>query len=288
MTSAAADRLRPTTRFVLCLGVALTIGTGVGLWLLPSKTESYWAWVIRAPLSAAFLGAGYASAAASLGLALRFGRWTLARSSVVSALVLTTVAFVATARHGDTFLLGRGDPLPRAVAWVWLVVYLALPPLAAVAFLLQELGARAGDVERSLPLARASIAALALAGAAVAVPAVLLLAGWEPLLTAWPWPLAPLPDELIGGWLLTAAVTLCWAATRERDWARTRASAAGAAVFVILLLLAAVRLRSGFEHGIAVAIYVASLVGFLALLAAVAVAEEQRARRADTAYGDRT
>lgn len=287
MTSAADDRLRPTTRFVLCLGVALTIGTGVGLWLLPGKTESYWAWVIRAPLSAAFLGAGYAGAAASLGLALRFGRWTLARSSLVSALVLTTVALVATARHGETFLLGRGDLLPRAMAWVWLVVYVALPPLVAFAFLRQELGTGAGQTDRSLPLARASIAALALSGAAIAVPGVLLLADWAPLIRAWPWPLAPLPAVLIGGWLLTAAVTFCWVAIRERDWARARASAAGAGVFGTLLLLAAIRLRSGFEHGIAAEVYVVSLVGFLALLAAVAVAEERRARRASTAYRDR-
>jgi hypothetical protein len=272
------DPLRQVTRLVLGLGVGLTVGTGVGLWLLPRSTETFWAWVIKAPLSAAFLGAGYAGAAVSLFLALRSGRWALARSSLLSAFVLTTIALVATVRYRDTFLLGGGDALPRTIAWVWLVVYVALPPLVLLSFAAQQ---RAGGARepRTTPLAPASAAALALAGVAVGVPGILLLAGWDTLVDAWPWPLAPLPAVLVGGWLVTAAVTLLWLGVAERDWARARPSLAGAAVFGTLLLAAAVRLRSDVERGTASVIYVAGIAAFLLLLGAVSLAERRRERR---------
>jgi hypothetical protein len=47
------------------VGICLTIGTGIGLVALPDRTADYWAWTIKAPLSAAFFGAGYIGAAIS-------------------------------------------------------------------------------------------------------------------------------------------------------------------------------------------------------------------------------
>jgi len=56
---------------VFVAGVCLTVGTGVGLFVVPGRTEHYWAWTIKAPLSAAFFGAGYLGAAVALFLAAR-------------------------------------------------------------------------------------------------------------------------------------------------------------------------------------------------------------------------
>lgn len=279
----SGDELAPLTRGVLATGVALTLGTGLGLWLVPGETAAYWAWEIRAPLSAAFLGAGYLGAAVSLALALRSRRGTWARASLVSALVLTALALLATVRHADTFLLGRGDPLPRAVAWIWLVVYVALPPLAALALVVQE--GRRPPPPRERPLARGELLALGLAGLALAVPGALLIAGWGRLVEVWPWPLTPLTAELVGAWLLASAAALAWIAFRERDWDRARASVAAGAVSSLLLAVAAARLHGGLGGTAATTAYLAYLAGLLGLCAWL-VRSHAGTRRRPAAYRD--
>jgi hypothetical protein len=67
------------TRAVFIAGVCLTVGTGVGLYALPDRTADYWAWTIKSPLTAAFFGAGYLSAAFALGFAARAPSWERAR-----------------------------------------------------------------------------------------------------------------------------------------------------------------------------------------------------------------
>ena len=138
-------------------GVCLTAGTGIGLYAVPDRTADYWAWTIKAPLSAAFFGAGYIGAALSLALAARAREWERARVVAVAALTLTSLALVATLRHLDTFAFGDGG-LPEAVAWTWLAVYVALPPLVLTAFVLQE-GVRVFPADLRPPERRGSYSA---------------------------------------------------------------------------------------------------------------------------------
>ena len=55
-TAPAATPVIPFTRMVFVLGVCLTLGTGIALFAAPADTASYWAWTIKAPLTAAFFG----------------------------------------------------------------------------------------------------------------------------------------------------------------------------------------------------------------------------------------
>ena len=129
------------TRAVFVAGVCLTIGTGVGLYVLPDRTADYWAWTIKSPLTAAFFGAGYLSAAVALGFAARAPSWERARIVAVAAFTLTTLALIATLLEWDTFAFGAGG-LTEAVAWIWFAVYVALPPAVLLAFVRQERLAR--------------------------------------------------------------------------------------------------------------------------------------------------
>jgi hypothetical protein len=127
----------PFTRAVFIVGVCLTAGTGIGLFAIPDRTADYWAWTIKAPLTAAFFGAGYIGAAASFALAARTGEWRRTRAVTLAALTLTSLALLATLRNLGTFAHGSGG-LQEAVPWIWLVVYIALPPLLVSAFVLQD------------------------------------------------------------------------------------------------------------------------------------------------------
>src|SRR3954462_14718125 len=132
-----ATPVLPFTRGVFVLGVLLTAGTGIGLFLVPTRTSAYWAWTIASPLTASFFGAGYVGAAVALGLAARDGTWRTTRAVAIAALVLTSLALLATALNTGPFAFHTGG-LTEAVAWIWLAVYVALPPLLATAFVLEE------------------------------------------------------------------------------------------------------------------------------------------------------
>jgi hypothetical protein len=263
------------TRTVLAAGTALTVGTGVGLWLLARDTSDYWAWTIAAPLSAAFLGAGFAGAAVSLALALRTRRGASARPVLVSALTFTTLSLAVSVRHLDELRLGEGPALPRAVAWIWLVVYAALPPLA-LATLVLELRGSMREV-RALPLHAGELGALGALGGVLGGLGSVLVAEQQDALDLWPWPLSPLAGALVGAWLLASAVTLIWVSLYERDWGRARPSAAGAAVFGVLLLGAAARFHGDFDSGAGAAAYACAVTAALLVLGAVAASAEHRA-----------
>ena len=267
--------VQPFTRTVLIVGVCLTAGTGIGLFAFPDRTAEYWAWTIKAPLTAAFFGAGYIGAAVSLALAARAREWQRARTVAVAALVLTSLALFATVRHLGTFAFRDGG-LPEAIAWIWLAVYVALPPLLLAAFVLQERAEGLTEHGGGTPALPATRLALGGAGAALGALGIALLADWTPLTERWPWPLPSLPAAVLGGWLCTYAAAFLWFAVRERDWSRVRIGVAPAVISLALDLVAAMRFRGDFRSGAAIAAYVAVLTAMLALLAAAAYFEDKR------------
>jgi hypothetical protein len=265
----------PFTRGVFVLGVCLTAGTGVGLFAVPGRTADYWAWTIKAPLTAAFFGAGYVGAAVALFLAVRTHEWRRARIVAVLALTLTSLALLDTLRNLGPFAFGRSG-LTGVVAWVWLGVYVALPPLLLVAFVRQERAGGAAEYGSEHPALGASRLVLGVAGFAAAVVGVALLATPVSLTRRWPWPLPALPATVTGAWLCTAAAGLLWFALRERDWSRSRIGVAPIALSLALDLVAAARFRGDFAGGASTALYLGGVALLLAAIVVVGVVEERR------------
>ena len=279
------ERTRPATpvlaftRLVFVAGFSLTIGPGITLFALPDRTADYWAWTIKAPLTAAFMGAGYLGAAVSLFLAARTVEWERVRIVAVAALTLTTVTLVATILEPEPFAFGEGG-VTELVAWIWLAVYVGLPPLVLTAFVLQERAGGAREYASELPAGRTTRLVLGCAGVALAAVGLALVAEWSWLVERWAWPLVPLPAKVVGAWLCTYAAGLLWVALRDADWRRFRLGAIAAFVAVGLQLAAAVRLRDGLDGGSSTAVYVVGVVTVLAMLAAAAITEERRLARA--------
>ena len=183
---------------------------------------------------------------------------------------------MTTIRHPEPFEWGAdAAALPRASAWTWLVVYVALPPVAALALVLQDRRALADG--RRAPLGRVTTIGLVAAGAGIGAIGVLLVAEWGSLLAAWPWPLTPLTADLIGAWLVTASATLLWLALRERDAARARPAAVGGAVFALLALGAAARSWGDLDGGAAIVVYAACLLAASGGLVAFALVAHRAA-----------
>jgi hypothetical protein len=267
--------VRPLTRAIFVLGFGLTAGTGAALFLFPGRTDEYWAWPIAAEPTAAFLGAGFLGAAVSLALAAREPAWQRARLVAVLAFALTSLALLVTLLNLEPFALDGGG-LTGVVAWIWLAVYVALPPLVLVAFLRQE---RAGGrLEYGCAPARSSVRVGAgVVGAVIAAVGVALLAGWDRVAAWWPWPLTDLTAGLIGGWLATYAVGLLWFAVRDPSWQRSRIGAIALAVTMVFQLAATIRLWSDLDGGTPAVLYVLALTALLVGVAAAAVGEEARA-----------
>jgi hypothetical protein len=272
-----ASPVLPFTRAVFAIGVSLTAGTGIGLFAAPERTADFWAWEIKAPLSAAMFGAGYIGAALSLALALRAREWQRARVVAIVALALTSLALLATMLHLEEFALGDGG-LPGAVAIIWLVVYLALPPLVLTAFVIQERVGGRREYVPGVPALGATRLALGATGAVLAAIGIGLLTGWPWLAAQWPWPLPALPSAVAGAWICTFAAGLLWFAVRERDWARVRAGVAPAIVVVVLQAIAAVRFWDRFDSDASAEAYAVILGVLFAVLGGAALIEERRLR----------
>ena len=283
-------RVMPFTRAIFIAGVALTAGTGIGLFAVPGRTAHYWAWTIKAPLSARVLRRGYisASVASGLFLAARTREWRRARIVAVLAFTLTSLALLDTLRNSGPFAFGAGG-LTEAVAWIWLAVYVALPPLLLVAFIRQERSGGAAEYGGEHPALPVSRLVLGAAGTLTAAIGVALLADWSRLASRWPWSLPALPATVVGAWFCTVAAGLLWFALRERDWSRGRIGVAPIRVALILDLVAAARLRDELAGGVSTALYLAGLAVLVAAIAAVAVVEELRlSTRRQTGAAERT
>jgi hypothetical protein len=262
---------------VFVTGVCLTLGTGLALFAVPDRTADYWAWTIASPPTAAFMGAGYVAAAVSLGLAAFAREWQRARVVVVVAFTLTSLTLVATLVEPDPFAFGEGGRT-ELVAWVWLVVYVVLPPLTAAAFVLQERRGGAQEYGTQTPALGVTRLVLGSAGALCAALGAGLLVGWGPLVERWPWPLPPLPAMVVGAWLCTYAAGLLWFAVRDRDWRRCRIAILPALVVLGFDLVAVLRLWDSFDGGAETAVYVAVLVAVFVAVAGLGLVEERRLR----------
>lgn len=256
----------PAMRRLLWVAAALVFLAGVQLFVFPLRTDRYFAWTIDSPMTAVFLGASYWSAIGLEAGAARARLWGEARIAVPAVLVFTTLTLVVTLVHLDKFHLDRDLDLgTRAVTWLWIGVYVAVPVLTVLAWLAQRRTSTAVARPSGLPLA-VRIVLVALAAVLLAMGAALLCApGWAD--AAWPWPLTPLTGRAVGAWLVGLGTAAGHAVLLD-DRGSLRPLAITGVAFGVLQTVALMRHGDELDWGRPpAAIYVALLV----LLTAVSV-----------------
>ena len=245
-------RVSRGTKVLLCVFVALTaLGTNQ-LYVLAEHTDTWFAWTIRPPLTAAFLGGGYGAGFLMVVLALRTHAWAHARVPVVTVLVFSTLTLAATLLHRDRFHFGADGAIARFAAWFWLGVYVVVP-VALVLLAVRQQRMPGVDPDRRQPLPVWLGAVLVGQGAIMLVVGAVLFVSPAQQATLWPWPLTPLTARMVSAWLIAFGVASVLALV-ERDLERLEISAIAYLLFGVLELLALARYSDSVRWGSAAAV----------------------------------
>ncbi len=226
----------PGTRIILLIASVLVFLVGIQLFILTQFTEQFFAWTIKAPLTAAFLGAAYW---ASCGMELAASRrraWVDARIAIPAVLIFTAVTFVITVIHLDVFHLDEPSLVTRFLTWSWLFVYAVVPPVMLV-LLVRQVRAPGVDPPRRWTLPTWFRAALGVHAALLIPTGICLLLIPAVAADWWPWALTPLTARAIGAWLLGLGVAAAQV-LGENDWVRIRPATMSYTVFAVLELVA--------------------------------------------------
>ena len=234
-------------RPLLWVFLVTTFIGGIQLYIRYDSTEIAFAWTIEPPLSAAFLGAGYAAGFLLTALTLRAGRWATARIAIVTVLTFTWLTLIVTLIHLDRFHLDSGDSAAQVAAWLWLAVYVIVPPWMAVALYLAW-RAEEEDPPVAHPMRGGMRLALGMVGATMLATGVALLVDPEWMAAGWPWPLTPLTGRAIGAWLIPLGVA-AFQAIWERDMVRLGPAYFTFAAFGLLQAIALARFSNDVNWG---------------------------------------
>ena len=183
------------------VAVGLVTSVGVFTFVLSESTARLFAWPIRPPLTAAFLGANYWGAFFLAFLSARERIWGRARITYAVSLVFTSLTLLATLIHLDKFQFDNVN------GWLWSIVYVAVPP-TLVLLLPRQLRLPGREPPRSAPIAGWLLSIVALQGLVVLVIGVALWIDPSSAGSLWPWTLTPLTARAVGAWLLALATGL--------------------------------------------------------------------------------
>jgi hypothetical protein len=231
------------------IGAALLLvgSAAASLLLLPEHTATAFSWTIRPPLTAAWLGAGYAAAFVALAATLRRQDWRDIRVGVAVVAAGLVVILVATLLHLDRFHWNAPSLTARLWAWAWLTWYVVLPPALLVALIRQRRHS-GGAVAVASSLPRAFRIATLMLAAAMAMYGVLLFFRPDLAPSVWPWALTPLTARMVAAWWLGVATALV-ATSRCRNYGEAGVAAPALVTFAALQALNLLRYREQLGAG---------------------------------------
>jgi hypothetical protein len=206
-TTTSPGRLHDRTRAGVGLLLLLAILNAGYLYLVPADAATGYAWPIKPPASAAFLGAGYLAGAVATALVAFSAerRWRAAQPLGFALVTLSVGLMAATLLHTDRF---KWDYAPT---WVWAAVY-TLAPLGIVYLTRRQRASDAGRAAVADRRLHGLRVGSAIAGVALLIYAVALFALPTALGDDWPWPLTPLLAQAVASWLAMIATALLWCA----------------------------------------------------------------------------
>lgn len=265
ITKTESQGLTLYSRLVLfVLVLPLLFIAGIQLFILSNQTDTYFAWTFAAPLPAAFLGAGYWAAMFHAYNGARAKGWEYVRSSMPAALTATTLLTITTFLHFGRFHLNSPLFITRFVTWVWIAVYILVPPILLIAWIIQSRlpGAHIKG-QNPLPIwMRAGFALLAVFALACGIGLFLVP---DSMSAIWPWPVMPLAGRAVSSWMCAFGVA-CAALTSENDIKYGAGTSSSLFAFCILEMIVVVRYVAAIDWGKPMTIAYATFLIFGALV----------------------
>jgi hypothetical protein len=198
-------RILRSTRVAVAGLLVLAILNAAFLYLFPGHADTGYAWAIKPPISAAFLGAGYLAGIVATALVVFAARrWRSIQPLAVALMTLSLGLLAATLLHTDRF---RWDYAPT---WGWVAVY-GLAPVGIVVLATRQRAITLRPVLAD-PRLRTLRALSLVAGVALMAGAVALFAFPTTLGADWPWPETPLLAQADASWVAMIAAALLWCA----------------------------------------------------------------------------
>jgi MFS family permease len=268
-------RTLPGMRVLLGAFAVLTALATGALYVLAETTAETFAWTIEPPLTAAFIGAGYAAGFVLVVLSLRDPVWAHSRVAVLTIFGFVVLTLAATLlhvnrMHFDDDFTGL-DLLAKGAAWFWLAVYIVIPVAMAVLLVRQE-RMPGEDPPPRHPVPVVLRVALALESAVLLVVGGLIYVDPTTAEWVWPWVMPPFTARIVAAWLLAFGLATALAAVAG-DLRRLRTAAIAYTVFGALVLLAVARFPSTLDWdqapawifiGVAVAVVLTGAAGWRA------------------------
>ena len=203
--SAPTGGLHRSTRAAVGVLLILAVLNAAFLYLLPARAATAYAWAIRPPISAAFLGGGYLAGVVATALAVFAARrWRSIQPLAIALVTLSVGLLAATLLHTARFRWGYPP------TWAWTGVY-ALAP-AGVTILARRQRAITIRPAAADPRLRLLRLLSLVFGAAILAGAIALFAFPADLGRDWPWPLTTLLAQAVAAWCAMIAAALLWCA----------------------------------------------------------------------------
>jgi hypothetical protein len=219
---------------------------GVQLFIFSEQTETYFAWTFAAPISAAFLGAGYWSAIFHAYTGARAKGWEYVRTSMPAALTATGLLTITTFLHLDKFHLSSPLLITRFVTWVWIAVYIFVPPALAMAWIIQGRLAGTTIKKGQYPLPAWIRGGFVLLSAFALLSGLGLFVAPEAMASFWPWTVTPLAARAVSSWL-SAFGMACGAVALENDIQRGAGTCSSLFAFCLLEIIVLARYASALD-----------------------------------------
>ena len=221
------------SRFVLyVLVLPLLFIAGIQLFILSKQTETYFAWTFAAPISAAFMGAGYWAAMFHAYSGAHARDWAYVRTSVGAALTATTLLTITTFLHLGKFHLNSPLFITRFVTWVWIAVYIFVPPILLIAWIIQS-RSPAAHSRGEIPLPTWMRGGFLVLSAFALFSGLGLFFAPETMSALWPWTVPPLAARAIASWFCAFGVA-CISLALENDIQHGAGTSASLFAFCVL------------------------------------------------------
>jgi hypothetical protein len=205
-------------RAMFLIGSLLVTAAAIQLLVLTDHTDRLFAWTIKNPETACFLGAFYATALTLALLSAREPVWARARVGVLGVFFFVVLSFVATVLHSDQFHFHSSSAVAQGAADLWFAVYL-VAPFGILAAVITQARSKGVDPPKSVPVPRWYRGGLIVHSAVVLGFGVGLFAVPEAASKLWPWALTPLTARAIAAWLTGLGLVLgqaAWEGTADR------------------------------------------------------------------------